>query len=347
MLGYIHMKKQIALIAAVIILCAPAVFAWGNQGHHMICAAASRLVSEKELIPFLKARQNMMGHLCNVPDTYWRNLDSSLQSLGNPTHYLNPEVVNHTVDTLPQDFKAIAKHMNISPRGLNSMMGSLWWRTDQFYRLAVAAGKRAKQTPTIPKNTRWNKKQMASYDRAVFEMLVSMGVMGHYIGDAAMPYHNILDYDGWKKGRGGIHSFYESESVDQFDLHFLGRLFDTAQTLKDTTGLKPNDVLGRMRALSILSKNDIPQIEANDEIFERSKQTPPSRKEMKSHAKRPPAEIAFKKFEPLILNEMARAARQLAGFWDALYVDAGRPDLSVYKNYEYPLTPDFIAPDYL
>ena len=67
---------------------------------------------------------------------------------------------------------------------------------------------------------------------------------------------------------------------------------------------------------------------------------------LKTPAIRPPAEKGYKKFEPLITNQMARAAWLLAHLWDEAYRNAGSPELSAYKSYKYPFNVDFMYPGY-
>ena len=321
------------------------IFAWGERGHHSICEVASRLVEEKDFREFLKARAHQLGHLCNIPDIHWRSLDSAKLSVGNPTHYLNPEAIQESLEKISEDFKMIAKKLSLKSNELNEKMGSLWWRADQFYRLALKNASKAADEEK-PKTREDKQDRDFPYNESIYQMLVAMGVMGHFVGDASQPYHNILDYDGWEKKRGGIHSYYETQIVDELDLDLVEKIYSKALLKKDKNS-KDKSVIERMRALSVSSRNDLKKLEEIDKILK------PSRTsinkygmEFKIYAKRESPEKTAKKFEPLIVDEMARAAVLLASLWDQIYRESGRPKIKSYKSFRYPLSPPFIAPDY-
>jgi hypothetical protein len=67
---------------------------------------------------------------------------------------------------------------------------------------------------------------------------------------------------------------------------------------------------------------------------------------IKTAAERKPPEENLKNFSSLITEQMARSAVLLAQLWDQMYKEAGEPELKSYKSYRYPLTPEFVTPDY-
>ena len=119
---------------------------WGGRCHHTICDAATFLVKDEGLRSFLITRPHMMGHLCNVPDYHWKNLGPDLGKLGNPAHYIDPEILGLDVGDIPTDYQKIIDLFTGAPNkfkegtvfSIPSEFGSLWWRADQFYRRAVA-----------------------------------------------------------------------------------------------------------------------------------------------------------------------------------------------------------------
>jgi hypothetical protein len=349
---YLILKAGLATIVGLLFLFSFKSFAWGDRGHHSICVVASRLVQEDELKRFLLGRQHMLGHLCTIPDIYWHSIKSESTTGGAPSHYLNPEVVNSSVENLSADFKSIAKKEGMSTKELNEKMGSLWWRADQLFRMAVAEAKKVEGLKS-PRFREEKKDEDFPYNKAIYQMLIDMGVMGHFVGDSSMPYHLIVDYDGWQKGRGGIHSYYETAVVDNFDLDFVEKIYRKSVELRKTNKRSKKtkeemSVIEKMRELSIFAKNDLPRLEAIDKIFKKSKKSINKYgMEFRIPAKRPSAEEMTKKFEALILGETARSALLLAELWDSIYQKGGRPHLRAYKNFNYPITPDYIAPDYL
>src|SRR5262245_28714833 len=81
-------------------------FAWGERGHHTVCQVATQLVKDPYLANFLKGRMHSMGHTCNVPDIYWKDL-GEVAKIGDATHFLDPENLGYTLETVPTDFKQI------------------------------------------------------------------------------------------------------------------------------------------------------------------------------------------------------------------------------------------------
>lgn len=324
-------------------------FAWGPRGHQIICEVAVDLVKDETLSDFLKSRKLIMSYLCNIPDTAWRDLDYDLTSVGNPTHYLNPENLQSTLETLDSDFGSLAKRTGVSRNQLNLMMGSSWWRADQFTRLAIESGKRANESPKA-KRSSYSKKSsnQSAFEGAIYRMMIHMGVLGHFVGDASMPYHNTKDHDGWEAGRGGIHSFYETDVVNELNYGFADEVFRDAQKIKlGEKSKKDSYVIARMRAMSAASRNELSQVEMADKIIEASSVAKSKRSEKKKKAVRPSAAQALKGFQPLIRGQMARSAATLADLWDHIYKEAGSPALQQYHSLKFPHEPEFIPPDYL
>jgi hypothetical protein len=339
--------------------------AWGERGHHVICKVATRLVKEEGLKNFLASRGDMMGHVCNIPDIYWRGLGAAAKS-GDSTHYIDAEAVPIPLKDVPLSFSDLLAMKFAKPVDIPSEFGSLWWRAQQFFERAGVAGRRAAGSPLpSPENA-----QNASdpYNSAVNDLTVNMGLMGHFVGDASQPYHNTSDYDGWGKGHGGIHSYFESDVVNALPLSLdeevylkALKIYGPRSNARKGAKKKGSDddsfgqtsrgsewVVARMKALSLKAQSEIPKLERLDKVLAPSKiEKDDEGKSIKTAAKRSAAELAAKRFKPLIESELASSAALLAEFWDTVYVESGRPELSAYKSYEYPLEPGFVAPDYV
>lgn len=335
-------------------------FAWGNRGHHTVCEAATYLVKDPGLRQFMTARSHMMGHLCNIPDIFWRGLGSDVTSLGNPTHYIDLEIIDLKISDVPLDYRALIKSYEgtdnkmkpgVKIKSFSTEFGSLWWRADQFYRRAVEAGVELKNEAP-PKTSSEQQDQKLKYNQAGFRMLTSLGLMGHYVGDASMPYHTAYDYDGYSVGHGGVHVYYEDEGVDAQEPNLVSEVVQAGkkmQHLKKTMPkfLSAESVLQKMRELSIVSVRDIEAVVAIDPVMTLSKiEKRPGGKEVRTAALRKPISTVAQKFKPLITAEITRSAVLLAKIWDDAYEKMGKPDLSLYRSYQYPLLPEFVPPDY-
>lgn len=347
------MKRLVTQTLAVsLALSATQAFAWGERGHHDICEVATRLVRNPELAEFLRPRGHIMGHLCNIPDTLWRGLGGDAKA-GDYTHYLSPQNLGLAgVDGVSLDWAGMQERYDgkKGPKSdslvVEKDLGSLYWRADQFFRFAVAA---ANEIPRDPNDVKSEPAEVKAtpYDKAVFKMITMMGLMGHFVGDVSVPYHNTADYDGWDSGHGGIHAFYETDSVNALPLSLTQEVWEKASKLKSSTG----SVLDRMKQVSLHSEKDIALATAADKLLD-GQGKPPVPEPGKPTAKATPpkrvsADEASKKFKKYIVSEMAESARLLADLWDEIYEESATPPLKPYRSYLYPHAPAYVPTDYI
>lgn len=360
-------KKQLKSTTLVMTLITPLFMpqkspAWGGRGHDSICQAAVHLVKNQNLKDYLSNKPQIMGHLCNIPDTHWRSLPRDMTKHGDPTHYINPETLGLTVKDIPTDLKKLSdKYTGTDPtennlekdsakpyRKIVSVpldMGTNWWRADQFYRLAIENGKKLKDSPA-PTNKSEQQNENLPYNKAAYEMLIAMGVMGHFVGDNAQPLHISSDYDGYAANSGGIHAYYEDACVAEFGPNLQALIVKKAQQLKSLKFITAPTTVEKMKALGEISLSEAKDIFKLDPITSPSTLKLEKGMSLKTEAKRQPPSVGQKRFEKLIVVQMARASLLLAKLWDEIYEKSGKPELKAYKSYLYPLKPDFIMPDY-
>lgn len=341
--------KTLLFLSLLFLSAVPQVsFAWGERGHHTVCQVAAQLVSDRDLEAFLRARMHVLGHVCNVPDIHWKNV-GPIAKPGDAAHFLDPENLGYTIDTVPTDLQKIihdkqGKYSDVLKRNIDVAedLGSNWWRFDQFYRLALTDAKSAK---AVEKTAQGESKE--KFTDAVYGMLTNMGLMGHFMGDAAQPYHNTSDYDGWMTGAGGIHSYYESAVINELSPSLDQEVYDGAVLIRAKQKPGAKSAIERVREVSITTFKDIDAIRKRDVVLEPSKMVKnPDGSTTKVKAKRKDAKETAKVFRQLAVREMAAAALALAQSWDQIYNEAGRPDLKQYNSYRYPLAPDFVPLDY-
>ncbi len=329
-------------------------FAWGGLGHNAICMAASNLVQEPELKNFLKNKGHVMGHLCNVPDTHWRNLDAATTDLNAPTHYVDVEILGVRLMDINSDYGYLQKKYTGQQNNFEKAVitnfhkdfGSNWWRAEQLFRKAVEQGKAA--ASAADENILTDK---------IYEFYVTLGLMGHFVGDNSQPFHLTADYDGFGAGHGGIHAYYEDAVVSEIGSDLLTKLIKKTKDLKSKPKkkgakqnlgfLKSGTVFERMKLLGKISYDEIKTVIELDKVLKPSTVVLEKGMKLKTPAERIDPSKAVKKFEGLIITQMARSALLLAAFWDEAYRESGSPKLSGYKSYKFPFQPDFIAPDYL
>lgn len=349
------MKKFFILTALLSFFSSASALAWGGRGHHAICDAAVHLVRSPQLKDYLMNKPHVMGFLCNVPDVYWKSLSAEARKIGDPTHYINVEKLGLKFSQVPSDYKQIIETYTGKPNKMNESqtiysvptdVGSNWWRADQFYRLAIEAGSKIKNNPA-PKNSKEEQDDEFPYNKAFFDMMVNMGLMGHFVGDNSQPFHNNSDYDGYSAGHGGIHAYYEDSVVGEFGPDLVALIVKRAQSWKSQPFTQKGNVIDNMRTLSEISAGEVKDVLKLDPVITPSTLRIEKGMSLKTAAKRKPASTAAKKYEKLIVGQMARASYMLAYMWDEIYKASGSPSIKSYKSYKYPLTPAFVAPDYL
>lgn len=331
-------------------------FAWGGRGHNTICEVAVFLVKEPSLKEYLQNKPQMMGHVCNMPDFYWKSLGSDVSKLGNPTHFIDVEVIDLPVDKIPLEFKQIVEKYTGTDNkfkkegskifSIPTEFGSVWWRADQFVR-RIAGLEKDFAEAKLPANSKEEQDNELPYNKLAFKMVVEMALMGHFVGDTSQPFHTTADYDGYAAGHGGIHAYFEDTAVGYFDGDLHARILKEARAMKNPAFLKPKTVIEKMRTLSEISRAEIPKILKVDPIIKKSTVIKERGMEIRTAAERQEGKVGFKRFEKFIVTDMARGALLLANLWDESYVKAGRPKLAAYKSYKYPFTVDFVEPDYL
>ena len=343
----------IFLLTALISLSAEKTFAWGGRGHNTICEAAPFLVKDKELKKFLQARPHIMGHLCNIPDTQLRNEAGDAKAAGDAAHFIDPEILGFTAKTLPLDLEKLKKEFTGKPSQLDPdekifsvtrQLGSVYWRVDQLMN-NLAGLKKDFADAKLPQNKGEEQNMDFPFNKATYTFMTTAGVMGHYVGDTAQPFHTTADYDGWMSGHGGIHGYYEEALVSELDGDLVSKVIKNARAQKHPEWLK-GTYLERMKEFGIAAANDLEKIKKLDPIITKSEFRKEKGMQIKTPATRKDPATVVKKFEPLIVTHMARAAWMLAQLWDEAYVAAGKPQLTAYRAYKYPLTVEFIYPTY-
>ncbi len=337
------------------LLLSSTAFGWGGRGHDTICRTASFLVKEKGLKEYLRNKPQMMGHLCNMPDFYWKSLGGDAIKYGSPTHFLDPEITGLPVKAIPLDYKKIVEEFTGQPNKFKNdgstikfvpnEFGSAWWRAEQFVR-RIEALKPQFEAAKGPTNRKEEQDYDLPYNKLVYQMVTDMGLMGHFTGDTSQPFHTTADYDGWAAGHGGIHAYFEDGVVGEFDGDLDALVLKEARAMKNPSFLKPKTVLEQMKALSEISLAEVPKILKLDPMTKKSSVVKDHGMEVRTEAERLPASVAFKKMRKMVLQDLARGAVMTAALWDEAYVKAGSPKINAYKSYKYPFTVDFVPPDY-
>ncbi len=164
--------------------------AWGFEAHKFI---ADRVI---ELLPpglrelFERQRTAFVEH--SIDPDLWRNVGFEEEP---PRHFLDLDAYGASpFDALPRAYdEAVAK---FGPEKVNAE-GTLPWRVAEIH---------GRLRRTFEQLARPDGPGYAA-DNAVF----FASVLSHYIGDAHVPFHAVVNYDGQVTGQLGIHSRFETE----------------------------------------------------------------------------------------------------------------------------------------
>ncbi len=360
-------SRILALAIALGLTLPPQALAWGERGHDIVTRVAVRLLAAgvapgTALAAQFARKEFMLGHLSNVPDIVWRNQGEAIEKVNAPTHFLDLEYVTPklTFATIPRTPAAALARMKdlcaSPPRAYvcaaeegsipnESSAGTAPWRTGQLFRMTVES------LEASAANGR-------SDDTAIDRAFVSAGIMSHFVADLGNPYHSTMNYDGWDTGQGGIHSYFEGALVSAYPLALDQEVFDAAMTGRglartlqqfpaaDRSALS-RDPVAIAIALALDSHSRLAAANAIDLKFAltRKSGTGPDGKRVGAD-RRPPSELRAR-YHDLTVERLATAAEVLANLWWLAWKDAGEPDFKGYRSFAYPVSPDFIPPDYL
>ncbi len=162
--------------------------AWGFDAHRFIVSRAIDILPEP-LRPFFEANRAFIVERAIDPDL-WRNAGFTEEP---PNHFLDFDAYGpYPFTDLPRPYDEALKKHGIDKLKQN---GLLPWRTHDI------AGRLIRGFEALHK-----KGQYAQSDIRFFSAII-----GHYVADAHVPLHAVLNYNGQLTGQTGIHNRWEDE----------------------------------------------------------------------------------------------------------------------------------------
>lgn len=343
--------------------------AWGNRGHDALTVVATRIAAEKYPDPKFYAplfsRTEMLAHLANIPDIYWKSLPKEERKALDTAHYIDLELfdeglvsskipvsVSEALIRARKSCKVKEKNSsldcvgNSTLRDIMLVTGSAPWRIEQLVDAMV-------EQLTLAKSLESKAGSEQEFTKAVDQALLYAGLMSHFIGDLAQPLHASDDYDGYGAGSGGLHYYFEDLLVDQLNFGFYDEVKTEALKNKPVASFlkfipNSNDFKPATwsYALAIHSHKTLPELFSLDRRYAIIKASS-SDKGLNIPARRKEASQAVKGFRPFLKKRMAAGADMLAFMWHQAWIKSGSPDLSQYKSYFFPLKPEAISLSYL
>lgn len=218
-------RRATFFVLSLILLGASDASAWGSRGHELATEAATWGLPT-DLPPFFHQAYPSLIHLANDPDR-WRGAGTSLDDANGPDHFLDYEYVAE-LDLPPgrYDFIAALYESGTAHRlGLKpDTAGFVIWRiaelseklTDQFrdWRRAEDGVARNQLEQSI---------------------VVTAGILAHYVEDAANPHHSTIHYNGWV-GDPGTGYRTDCETHSRFESAFVSREIDLQSVVARMSG---------------------------------------------------------------------------------------------------------------
>jgi hypothetical protein len=190
------MRSWVFLFALVCALATPApLHAWGYDAHKFIVDRAIALLPDA-VRPLFQANRTIVVEHAIDPDL-WRD---SFAALEDGHHYLDFDWEGYG----PYPFLGLPRNLDeaIAKFGKATIdrNGTLPWRTEEMF------GKLKDAFTAYPRR--------GSFAR--FDILFYSAWVGHYISDAHVPLHAVVDPDGQKTGQRGIHTRFEALLFERY-----------------------------------------------------------------------------------------------------------------------------------
>jgi hypothetical protein len=189
-----RLAAGLAAVAVIALTCSSPLDAWSFEVHRYI---ADRAIDEMPgaLRPFFrKYRSQIVEHAID-PDL-WRNAGFEEEP---PRHFLDIDAYGpYPFTALPHDYdQAVAKF----GKEMVTKNGLLPWRTAEMYDKLVRAFA--------------DQKNGRGY--ALENIRFFTSVLAHYISDAHVPFHAVVNYDGKLTGQDGLHARFETDLFNRYE----------------------------------------------------------------------------------------------------------------------------------
>lgn len=185
-------RMRFALLVVMLAVPAPA-FAWGFEAHKFIAEQMIALLPA-EIRPLFEQRRATVVERSVDPDL-WRNIFPEEA----PNHFVDLDYFGkYPFSDLPREYDQAVQRWG---RETVHQQGLAPWRTAEIF------GKLQREFELLKRD---NPPAYALDNIAFYS-----AVMSHYIGDAHVPLHSVVNYDGQLTNQRGVHSRWESELFDR------------------------------------------------------------------------------------------------------------------------------------
>jgi hypothetical protein len=192
----VSMPRSLIVLTAVVLLGVPApALAWGFDAHKFIVEHALKLLPP-ELRPLFEANRAMVVERSIDPDTWQHLFDEHEDTY----HFLDIDwepYGPYPFTGLPRDYDEAVKKFG---KAEVDAKGRLPWRTQEIF---------DKLRDSFSAYTR-----RGSFGR--WDILLYSAWLAHYVSDAHVPFHAVMNYDGQLTGQRGIHARFEAMMFERY-----------------------------------------------------------------------------------------------------------------------------------
>jgi len=223
-----------------VIVCSGAAFGWGAHGHRTITLLAlDNIPSDAPGWLTSDEARRRIAFESNEPDR-WRGVGlAALDHANSPEHYIDLELLDQfglEFDSLPKLRRnylramAMAKHehpervdeydASEDPAGKYEWPGFLPYAISEHYAKLVSSMRTARIIERLDDPARADQLAMAQAN-----VFYHMGLLSHFVADAAQPLHTTIHHHGWKgdnpKGYTTDYGFHSHIDSAILDIHAL------------------------------------------------------------------------------------------------------------------------------
>jgi predicted AlkP superfamily phosphohydrolase/phosphomutase len=288
-------RLLLVVVAAAAALLPARASAWGFTAHRLVNEKAIETLPEP-LLSFFRRNADYVAEHAVDPDL-WRAVGQDRE----PNHFLDMDAFGPpSAGAIPEDE---AEHLRV--HGAEAAdKGRLPWRIGEAYRDLVAAFR----------------------EGAAPRILERATVLGHYAGDAHVPLHAALNYDGQLTGQTGLHNRWESGLVERFERQLRAEMAPRpARPVGDPVRLA-FDILAESFELSLQSlASDKESTEGTDLA-----DTPLDDRYGDAYYSR-----MYERERGTLRSRLAASATTLGSLWLTAWQEAGRPRLDGSFRFPY------------
>ncbi|MDA1184260.1 MAG: hypothetical protein O2930_06400 [Acidobacteria bacterium] len=188
-------RTAVAVLVAAVLLAPADADAWGFDAHRFIVDRAVALLPDA-IRPLFEAHRAEVVERSIDPDT-WRTAGFDEES---PNHFLNIDWEGfgaYPFDALPRDHSAAVAKFGVERI---TQTGTVPWRVEEMF---------GKLREAFNRYGRGN-------GSARSDVLLFAAWLAHYVSDAHVPFHAVVNHDGQLTGQRGMHARFESATFERY-----------------------------------------------------------------------------------------------------------------------------------